>query len=579
MRTLTMSDFARRYKLLDRIAVGGTAEVFHDVFFADDGSERKVVIKRVLPQFARDERFRRLFHEEACVAVTVTHPNIVRVLDHGELEQTCYIALEPVEGLDLGNLLTRARGTALLPPANLAAFVVTQVAEALQFIHDQTSSEGTPLKIIHRDVSPQNILVSFSGDVKLTDFGIAKSAIRHETTVDGTLRGKLDYMAPEQATLKEVDQRADLFALGCVLYEMLQGSPPFHDANEILTLDRVREGRIVVPLEQLDAPPELKQVLDRVLQVDREQRYQHAAEMVADLRRFMAPLDSAAALREALARWARQVSEARAAANPADAVESAVRRLMGDTIEDRATHRQGTTVFASSSNNSSETLSVTGEVRAPASRVRRRHLLLVLLTALAISGWLLWAVFYFGRDSGTPGHDASPDASPDTSSGQPDARTSPLPDAARPASPPTRRTLSLQSQPASATVMMQGRVVGRTPMELTVPDRRFVLELSKPNHRAWSRSLDPASMPATIRVVLRPAATRRDTGSITINSMPWCRVTIDGSYVGNTPLMRLQLPAGKHQVELRGPDGAPRKRMAVSLRPGQNLSYSFDFTR
>ena len=579
-----MSDFARRYRLQQRIAIGGTAEVFHALFFADDGSERPVVIKRVLPQFARDERFRRLFHEEACVAVTVTHPNIVRVLDHGELEQTCYIALERVEGMDLGNLLARVRRTGRLPPANLTAFVVAQVGEALQFIHDQTSSEGTPLKIIHRDVSPQNILVSFSGDVKLTDFGIAKSAIRRETTVDGTLRGKLDYMAPEQAALKEVDQRADLFALGCVLYELLQGSPPFRGENELFTLDRIREGRIVVPLEELDVPPLLRDVLSSALQVDREQRYQHAEQMVKDLREFMAPLESAAVLREELGSWVRGLSEADTSAKT-DAVESAVRKLMGDTIDDGGAPARGTTVFASSSSSlSGGAVSSPGTgVKGAAPHFRRRSVALVVVAVLGVSGWLLWAVDYFGRGGATSPADARL-ASPSGHLADLEATVSRDvgPDQPRPADarPARSRKLAIRSYPPGATVLVDGSPAGETPLALTVPSEAFTLELRKTGYRSWSRTMEPRRVPPSLRAVLRPAATRRDTGSLTINSLPWCRVSIDGNYVGNTPLLRLQLQARtKHRVELRGPDNKVRKRLTVVLKPGQNLAYTFDFTK
>ena len=221
-----MAEAYARYKLHHRIAIGGTAEVFRATFLSSEGEERAIVIKRILPQFARDERFRQIFHEEACVAVTIAHHNIVRVLDHGDIGQTCYIALELVEGKDLGSLLASSRSAGAPPPYRLSAYIAAQVCDALQFIHNVTSSEGTPLRIIHRDVSPQNILVSYDGDVKLTDFGIAKSAIRQERTVDGVIRGKIDFMAPEQATLSEVDYRIDIFALGCVLYKMVHGAPP-----------------------------------------------------------------------------------------------------------------------------------------------------------------------------------------------------------------------------------------------------------------------------------------------------------------------------------------------------------------
>lgn len=529
-------EFARRYKLRQRIAIGGTAEVFHADFIAD-GVQQPVVVKRVLPQFARDERFRRLFHEEACVAATVSHPNIVRVLDHGQLEQTCYIALERVEGRDLGSLLSVAKATGRLPSAHLAAFVAAKVGEALQFIHEKTSSEGTPLKIIHRDVSPQNILVSFQGDVKLTDFGIAKSIIRQETTVDGTLRGKLDYMAPEQASLTEVDHRADLFALGCVLYEMLQGTPPFRGDNELETLDRIRSNRITTEVEELPAPEPLRRILERALQPEREARYQQAASMVADLQAFADQQPEPPSATE-LKQWVTELSSEQTSADTTDAVDHAVQKLLGHGIEqpDAPCPPQSTAVFASSARAEVKEDRPTAEVTAPIARSRQRfYVAMAVIALLGICGWLLWAMRYFSPDDRQRNTAAvvSPPVSADLSA----------------ASSPVSADLSVASSPASADLSMAASSTGRR---------------SPPRKGTGSR---------------RSAGSRRGSGHLTINSLPWSKVKIDGVYVGNTPLIKMQIPAGKHLVELIGPDSRVRKSFTVTLRRGGGRSYTFDFTR
>jgi hypothetical protein len=518
--------FAHRYKLLDRIAIGGTAEVFRAIYVTADGSERPVVIKRVLPQFARDERFRRLFHEEACVAVTMTHPSIVRVLDHGELGPTCYIALELVEGKDLGSLLEAATRTGQKPSARLCAYVTAQVAEALEFIHGQTSSEGTPLHIIHRDVSPQNILVSYSGDVKLTDFGIAKSAIRREQTVDGTLRGKLDYMAPEQARLQPVDHRADIFALGCVLYEMLHGAPPCRGENELDTLERAREGRIAVAPEQLAAPPALQRVLARALAADAAARYQSAAEMAADLRAYLQEVSSPSP--ENLGRWMREV-EAVPVPEAGNRVDDAVRRLLGGEEPDQVPDAPaGTTVFASSSDAvaarpvgaaAAEARSAAAEARSAAG-ARRLQIALGVLLLLALSGWVLWAV------------------SPGTVPGG--AREAGAPRPRRDALPPLR--------------------LDRGAVRPAAPD-------AAPVAKGSGKGKDHGRNPP-----------RGEKATLTINTLPWSRVRLDGKLVGNTPLVRLSVRAGNHRLELLAPDGTVRKTLSVSLAPGGGRSFTFDFT-
>ncbi len=576
--------FAHRYKLLERIAIGGTAEVFRALFLAGDGGERPVVIKRILPQFARDERFRRLFHEEACVAVTMSHPSIVRVLDHGDLGPTCYIALELVEGRDLGSLLAVGAAAGRSPTPRLAAYVAAQVADALQFIHDQKSSEGTPLQIIHRDVSPQNILVAYRGDVKLTDFGIAKSAIRREQTVDGTLRGKLDYMSPEQAVAGKVDHRADIFALGCVLYQMLEGKPPFSGEHELDTLERVRQGRIGKPPEELDAPAPLRAVLARALARAPEDRYQHAGEMAADLHAFLA--SQTPVTPEELGRW---VSELAAVPDPSatSRVDDAVRQLLGGDDDGHTAPVPLTAVFASS-----------GEA-APGGRSRQRpaaarsgrplQLVLLAVAGLGLCGWLLWALGPrppAGTDAGAAPVDrrASGDAGEPADAAPADAGVTPGSGTGSGSgagtgtgASSTGETLLVRSAPPGATVLVDGRSLGRTPLRVPRRPEPFTLELQRPGFRPWRHRALPGE--AEVRATLTPAASTGGQATLTLNTLPWSRVRIDGKAAGNTPLLKHSLRAGAHRIDLLAPDGAVRKTLRVTLPAGEHRSFTFDFTR
>jgi eukaryotic-like serine/threonine-protein kinase len=557
--------FARRYRLLERIAIGGTAEVFRAQFLTGDGGERPVVIKRVLPQFARDERFRRLFHEEACVAVTMSHPSIVRVLDHGDIGQTCYIALELVDGKDLGGLLGLARGAGQRVTPELATYVACQVADALQFIHDQTSSEGTPLQIIHRDVSPQNILVSYTGDVKLTDFGIAKSAIRRERTVDGTLRGKLDYMSPEQVTLGEVDRRADVFALGCVLYEMLDGEPPFRGASEIETLERVRSGTMRARPEALAVPLALQRILARALEPARDARYQTAGEMAADLHAFLADHPTMTAAE--LGRWTQGLVAQGAEVGP-DRVDEAVRQLLGESADEPITVTQpaSTTVFADTPSRRADPAAT----RAGERGSKRPLLALVIIAAIGLCGWGLWGLHMLRQRTGS------------TTSSPTDARAD-LARREREAAPslPAEAELAILSSPPGALVLLDGRSVGRTPLRLPRPSSAFTLELRKEGFRSWRRPFAadaaPHEVSATLLATAPPPAA--GTAQMTINSLPWSRVRIDGRIVGNTPLIKWVVRAGNHRVELLGSEGAVRRSLSVTLRRGESRSFTFDLTK
>lgn len=602
-RSLRMNElFARRYQLLERIAIGGTAEVFRATFLMGDGEGRPVVIKRVLPQFARDERFRRLFHEEACVAVTISHPHIVKVLDYGAFGQTCYIALELVEGKDLGNLLSTARSLGQLPHPKLAAFIAARVAHALQFIHERTSSEGTPLRIIHRDVSPQNILVSFAGDVKLTDFGIAKSAIRQERTMDGALRGKLNYMAPEQAMLGDVDHRADIFALGCVLFEMVQGHPPFQGENELETLERVRSGKFSEPLANLAIHGNLVNILSSALCSERNARYPHAAQMALDLEAFYEG-ESEESLREQLKTWihglTRQTMDdftRRATdSDESDRVGEAVKKLLGQA-EEESTKTQGTmlgtTVFASHpSEHSFSSVPKTVSPKPATVQSSRRltsHLFYLVIIILAVIGWLLWAQYAFKPEPSTnkakllsPARDVyqlavtPPRLDLSFTANSASASQS----AGDKISPTNLSRLTIHSIPSAALALINGAPIGVTPLHIPSPTTLARIELRKSGYRPWKKYWIPGQdrKQVTARLTLLPPPS--EPGYLTINSLPWSRVYIDGKMISNTPLLKWPIKAGHHRIEIRSPDGVIRKAFSVTISSNKLSSYTFDFTK
>jgi serine/threonine protein kinase len=223
---------------------------------------------------------------EAKMVSGLSHPNIVQIFDLGKIEKSYYIAMEYVNGRDLRTILRRGKEKGLKLPLDLCVFIVAQVCSALEFAHRKKDESGQPMLIVHRDVSPQNILISFEGNVKLTDFGIAKAAAKAPTTDAGALRGKLLYMSPEQAWGKPMDRRADLFSLGIVFYEMVTEQKPFLSTSEMSILEMVRECRVRPPSEIKPGLPErLEKALMKALDRDPEHRYQDAGEMYRDLER------------------------------------------------------------------------------------------------------------------------------------------------------------------------------------------------------------------------------------------------------------------------------------------------------
>jgi serine/threonine protein kinase len=276
------------YRLIERVAVGGMAEVFRAKRSGVEGFEKVVAVKRILSHLSDNKEFVDMFIDEAKMVAGLTHPNIVQIFDLGKIDRSYYIAMEYVHGRDLRTILRRAKERGVAVSLHLSAYVVSRMAAALEYAHRKRDEAGQPMLIVHRDVSPQNLLLSFEGDVKLTDFGIAKAASKATITDKGALRGKLLYMSPEQAWGRSMDRRSDIFSLGIVLYEMLTGQKPFLGNSETSILDTVRECRVAPPSTVNDRIPEkLERVVMKALERDPEVRYQDAGEMHRDLERVL----------------------------------------------------------------------------------------------------------------------------------------------------------------------------------------------------------------------------------------------------------------------------------------------------
>ncbi|GAB4197238.1 MAG: hypothetical protein OHK0013_05200 [Sandaracinaceae bacterium] len=296
-----------KYLLLERVAVGGMAEVWLAKRMQGEGVSELLAVKRILPNLSADAEFIKMFVDEARIAGQLQHPGIVPMLELGRIGQSFYIAMEYVWGRDLLQILrtVKAAGERIAPAA--AAYIGAKVCEALHYAHVKTDKSGKPLELVHRDVSPQNVLVSFDGKVKLIDFGIAKAATRTTQTQAGTLKGKVGYMSPEQVRGQPVDARSDLFAVGTLLYEMLTVRPLFARGNNFEAMNRVREADVPPLLERApDCPPTLAAIVMRALAKEPVDRYASAQEMQRALALFLA--DHASAFeRYDLATWLRRI--------------------------------------------------------------------------------------------------------------------------------------------------------------------------------------------------------------------------------------------------------------------------------
>jgi serine/threonine protein kinase len=270
-----MSDRERLgpYEIVERIGAGGMAETFVAIRRGPAGFEQRVCLKRILPAFEDDPEFIRLFEREARIAAKLTHANIVQLLDYGEAAGSHYLVLELIDGLDLRALLIGLwrRGDELT--SGLVAHLAFELGAALDYAHD-VGPDGKPRGVVHRDLSPSNILVSEAGEIKLTDFGIAKTAAHTKVSTKGGIKGKIPYMAPEYALTGESDARTDLFALGVTLYEAMTHARPFDGASDLVTLRNAQEGKHK-PLAELapTAPEPLVAAIERCLMPNPDDRY------------------------------------------------------------------------------------------------------------------------------------------------------------------------------------------------------------------------------------------------------------------------------------------------------------------
>ncbi len=271
-----------KYLLLERIDVGGMAEVLA----ARDAMGRLVAVKRLLPTLADDPELVTMFLDEARIGVQLDHPSIVRVHDLGRVDGSYYMAMEYVGGTDLHALLSRLRQRERRLQVPLAVFIAVRICAALDHAHRRRGADGRVLQVVHRDVSPRNMLLSFEGEVKLIDFGIAKAATRRRPGEERVLRGKIGYMSPERARCLPADRRADVFAAGTLLHEMLTGERLFTGRSELAVLEKVRQAQVPPPST---LNPQVSRRLDRAVLRALAREVEDRTPWAADLARDIGP--------------------------------------------------------------------------------------------------------------------------------------------------------------------------------------------------------------------------------------------------------------------------------------------------
>jgi serine/threonine protein kinase len=521
-----------KYLLVGEIAVGGMAEVFLGVHKGVESFIKVVVIKRVLPHLSNNPEFIRMFCDEARLAARIEHPNIVRIYEFGEVDGQYYTAMEYLPGEDLFKALNNLSVSRQLMPLHIAVGIGVQLCNGLHFAHQFTDTAGKPLNLVHRDINPANIVITYGGEVKIIDFGVAKTNANVQT-INGVIKGKVAYMPPEQVLGREVDQRADIFSAGVVLWEVLTGRPLFLRSNEAATLYAIMNAPIVPPSKlRADVPPELDKIVLRALARSPGDRYDTAEEMAADLEVLSVRLPRydarvvAGKLEELFgstrAEAKRSIAQTRSLTRNISLVmklRSEVRAelaerldaVVGEDVERRSRPRTG--VAAPTARGSGIPVQAVGSARSQ----RRLVLGLTLILAAAIAAGLIYTMSL-----------------------------------SRPDHPPAVKqvaaaSLQIESTPPGAAVFVSGEPTGlKTPTMLTgVTKPQLELRLELAGHAPVIRSVTlTAGTVATAKVTLLPLQ-----GRLVISDLPAnASIVVDGQDYEAGEV--IPMAAGKHDIRV-----------------------------
>lgn len=283
-----MSDTQQRYRVKERLASGGMAEVFIAESAGIEGFKKQVAIKRVLPHLSEKKRFIAMFLDEARLSAHLTHSNVAQVFDIGVGDTAYFIVMEYVDGADLKQVIESLRQSGKRMSVEAAVYIAAKICEGLSYAHELTGPDDVPLQIVHRDMSPPNVLITKYGEVKIVDFGLAKATSQLEKSEAGIIKGKFSYLAPEAALGEDVDLRADIFAVGIILWEMLAGRRLFLGETDFQTVKLVQQAKIPsLTNENPGVPKELDLIVQKALARDPNRRYSSARDFGRDLTNFL----------------------------------------------------------------------------------------------------------------------------------------------------------------------------------------------------------------------------------------------------------------------------------------------------
>jgi serine/threonine protein kinase len=605
-----------KYLLLERIGAGGMAEVFRTIATGPEGFQRSLVIKRILPHLSQDASFVRMFIDEAKLSGLLSHPNLVQIFEFGKVEESFFIAMEYVHGRTLSALQDKLGETGRLAPVAASVEIARQICVGLHYAHALHSNDGRPLGIVHRDISPSNLMLGFHGGVKILDFGIARVAegLRQSRTQVGSVKGKISYMAPEQIRLEEIDSRSDIFALGIVLHEMLTGRRLFRSNSDYGASRLVLELPIPLPSTQNpEVPAVLDSVVMRALDRNRDARYATAGDVARDLELVMlemrvSPHEHTKLLKELFASEVSQASDV--------GISEA---MLSSTTAMHSSHEKVTSPISRSTGMVEPSFAVELGSYGSADRLRQRvwrapRRWIIALAALLALALAAVPIVLRSRRPAEP----APVAAPSPVGVTVVAAPSPAPAVA-----PVRLSLDSNPQDAQVTRMDTGQSFGQTPLTIALPRSTEVIafRFDKPGYapeihkiipdldRAVSVDLlevaavkpaGPARVPAagparaprakegaradlTPKTAGRPAPASAPTPvstvadcSLSVGAFPWAELWVDGRDTGqHTPVVHLPIGCGAHKLSFKRHDLGIDHAVDVNLTAGHELKQTY----
>jgi len=561
-----------RYQLLAHLASGGMAEIYLARQTGIGGFEKLVVVKKILPNLAREKVFVEMFLDEAVIAAQLNHPNVVQIYDLGQSGADYYIAMEYLEGESLGHLTSEGARVGKPLPPGLAAGIISQVCDGLAYAHKFEDENGKPLGIVHRDISPHNIIVLFTGVVKVVDFGIAKAASKMHQTKVGTLKGKLAYMSPEQCVSSEVDARSDVFSLGVVLWELLTHRRLFKRDVEPAMIRAIMDEPIPKVLEvRKDAPPALAATADRALLKKPEDRYPGAAEMKADLQAYLRQ-ESEEAGAEQIAAYAAEVLGKRARTKKRLLEEIRKKGVKGVSLG--ALKPKSDSMPSKSGDLADAATRIQQESDKPSSSPWLLRIIAFFLAGIAVAAVVIW--FFSGGQRPEPAEEKVAVPAPPLQK---------VPVEPVKPGPPADALLSVRSTPDGCRVELNGKLLeGTTPIidHPVAPDSKHQVAVLCDGHLRDARTVEGqpgevlALAFAPAKEVKKPREPRTQPvakkGRVTIDTKPWTEVYLGKRKLGITPLLDIELPAGRHKLKVVNKSRGINESLEVVVKAGKKTT-------